>query len=350
MLWINQKIGQLVNNINPKDIAFLLASSLEINKAKRSRLKAQIGLDCLYSHNYFKNFIFEFYFKETNYKLRCSALAGLDSILKNYYIGKSITTDSLVHKVFISKKISLLSDMSKEKGRRSEFIQKLKIQSSFFVPVGNFGILVVNKINKEKLSDYEIRLLKSFINEVLTPSLELALDNEKNFGTSIRDPLTTLYNHGYFVFQLDREIENAKRGGNSICLVMIDIDYFKHYNDKNGHPKGDKVLFNVAKILKENTRKGDIVARYGGEEFAIILPNANSSGGYNKAEQIRKAIADFKFDREEFQPGGNLTISLGLADFPLNATEPNELLEKADKALYHSKNNGKNKVSVYGGF
>ena len=136
-----------------------------------------------------------------------------------------------------------------------------------------------------------------------------------------------------YLWNIDREIENAKRGGNSICLIMLDIDYFKHYNDKNGHPKGDKVLFNVAKILKENTRKGDIVARYGGEEFAIILPNANSSGGYNKAEQIRKAIADFKFDREEFQPGGNLTISLGLADFPLNAIEPNELLEKADKAL-----------------
>ena len=191
-------------------------------------------------------------------------------------------------------------------------------------------------------------VLKNFVNEVVAPSLDLALDNEKNFGASIRDPLTGLYNHGYFIFQLEREVENAKRGDNKVSLVMIDVDYFKYYNDHNGHPMGDKVLANIGKILRNSTRKGDIVARYGGEEFAVILFNAKPNDAIEKAEEFRKAIANFKFDKEELQPNGDLTISLGVANFPLHAKDHSELVEKADEALYHSKNSGKNRVSVYG--
>lgn len=349
MLWLNKKMSDIITSINPKDIAFLLASSLELNKAKRSRIKAQITLDCLISHASFKNYIFEFYFKEKTEKLRCVALEGAEGVLKKLYLGRSVSKGSNVYNVFSSKKMSFSTE-NLDDGRRYELLNKLGIKSSLYIPVANFGVIVVSKDTSSRFSEYEMTLLKSFVNDVVAPSLDLALDNEKNFGASIRDPLTGLYNHGYFVFQLEREIENAKRGGNKVSLIMIDIDYFKYYNDHNGHPMGDKVLENLANVLRNNTRKGDIVARYGGEEFAIILFNSKLSDAIDKAEQIRKAVVDFKFEKDELQPNGDLTISLGVANYPLNADTYERLVERADQALYNSKNTGKNKVSVFGKF
>ncbi|MBI2148596.1 GGDEF domain-containing protein [Candidatus Woesearchaeota archaeon] len=349
MLWLNKKMSDIVASVNPKDIAFLLASSLEINKAKRSRLKAQIAIDCLSSHNYYKNYFFEFYLREGSGKLRCVALGGVEGVLRNLYLGRSVLRGSIVFNAFYSRK-AVFDTVDNEIGRRAELLTKLGIKFSLFLPVGSFGVLVVDKKEDHKFDNYEISLLNSFVNDVIAPSLDLALDNEKNFGASIRDPMTGLYNHGYFVFQLEREIENAKRGKNKVSLVMIDVDYFKNYNDVNGHPKGDKVLINIAKILRENTRKGDIVARYGGEEFAVILFNAKLKAAAEKAEEFRKAISDFKFDREELQPNGNVTISSGVANFPANTDNASDLIEKADKALYNSKNTGKNKVTIYSNF
>ncbi len=351
MLWLNTKINNLVKTINPKDIAFLLASGLEINKAKRSRQKAQVALDCLSSHVSFKNYFFEFYFRDFSHKLRCVALGGFSNDLKSPYVGRSVDSNSsVVYKVFHTKKAYFDINLDKEHGRRGELVKKLGVKASFLLPVENFGIIVVDKNDTDKFDDYELVLLKHFIDEVVSPSLDLAFDNEKNFGASIRDSLTRLYNHGYFMFQLDNLIENARRLNIPISLVMIDIDYFKNYNDMHGHPKGDKVLVNVANLLRHNTRKGDVVARYGGEEFAILLFNANAGVAAMKAEQFRKAVQNFYFEYEKMQPNKDLTISLGVASFPLHTKEGADLLIKADKALYNSKNKGKNRVSVYGNY
>ena len=346
MLWLNQKINNLVRSINPKDIAFLLASNLELNKAKKSNLKAQVALDCLSSHQSFKNYIFEFYFKLSD-KLRCIALSSIDPSLVSHYIDRSVDKNSIVNKIFQSKKIQFYSDNKEEKGRRSELINKLNIKSSLFLPINDFGVLVIDKLDDKKFTDYELLLLKRFIEEAISPSLDLAFDNERNFVASIKDPLTSLYNQGYFKFQLEREIENARRSKSKISLIMIDVDYFKNYNDLNGHPMGDKVLRNIGNILKNNTREGDLAARYGGEEFAIILINTKLKLAVQKAKQIRRAISEFKFEKEELQPRGNLTISLGVASFPKEAKTAEELLDHADKALYKSKNSGRNKVTIF---
>ena len=117
MLWLNKKINDIVITINPKDIAFFLASSLEINKAKRSRIKAQISLDCLSSHSFFRNYFFEFYFKEKSDKFRCVALAGVEGVLKKLYIGRSVHKDSTIYTTFISKKINFSTDIV-DGGRR----------------------------------------------------------------------------------------------------------------------------------------------------------------------------------------------------------------------------------------
>ena len=105
MLWLNNKISNIVDNVNPKDIAFLLASSLEINKAKKSNLKAQTALQCIFSHKLFSNYLFEFYLKDPSKKLRCAAIEGVDSKLKLLYIGRSVPQSGLEYSIFSNKKI-----------------------------------------------------------------------------------------------------------------------------------------------------------------------------------------------------------------------------------------------------
>lgn len=347
MLWLNTKINNLVTTVNPKDIAFLLASSLEINKQKGSIEKAQAALDCLISHKSFVEYIFEFFFREKTGQLKCVAIAGINGIFRKNYVGKILEKQSIVYNIFSTRRICFDTEIIKEAGIRRDFLNKNNILSSLLLPINEFGVLIIDRFDNKKFTDYEITLLKSFVDDVVTPSLDLALDNEKNFDAAIRDSLTGLYNHGYFMFQLERELENTRRNKSNLSLIMIDIDYFKHYNDKNGHPKGDKLLKELAIILKDHTRKGDIAARYGGEEFSIILINTKLKDASQKAEELRKAVSSFKFENEESQPNNDLTISLGVANFPEHTSNFKELIKNADEALYQSKTSGKNKVTIY---
>ena len=114
-----------------------------------------------------------------------------------------------------------------------------------------------------------------------------------------------------------------------------------------GHPAGDEVLRKLAQILKETVRENDIVARYGGEEFAVILPSIEKPGGVILAERIRENVEKTYFDHEEIQPGGKVTVSIGVASLPLDASDYHELMNKADIALYRAKNNGRNRVVPY---
>jgi diguanylate cyclase (GGDEF)-like protein len=127
---------------------------------------------------------------------------------------------------------------------------------------------------------------------------------------------------------------------------MIDIDHFKTYNDHFGHLKGNEVLKKVGSFLRMISREVDIPARYGGEEFAIIMPETQKLKARFFAERLRRTMENHAFEGENILPGGQLTISLGLATFPSNADNPTDLIEKADRALYLSKQRGRNRVSV----
>lgn len=164
---------------------------------------------------------------------------------------------------------------------------------------------------------------------------------------SITDGLTQLYNHRYFYELLTREIVRAKRYPQSISLLMIDIDNFKIYNDAHGHLAGDKVLRKVATVLRGAVRAADFVARYGGEEFGIILPETDKKGASVSARCLRKVIEETKFDGEEVLPQGYLTISIGVATYPEDAKSREELIQKADEAMYESKHQGKNTVCFF---
>ncbi len=162
-----------------------------------------------------------------------------------------------------------------------------------------------------------------------------------------RDSLTDVYNHRYFHDSLNEKIKIAKEKKQSLSLLYIDIDYFKYYNDLNGHQKGDMVLRTIGHILKEQVNEQGIVARYGGEEFAVILPDIDKKEGLLIGEKVRRAVQDTYMEGQENQPNGNITISVGLATYPENAKDDTELIKTADDALYRAKFFSKNRVEVY---
>ena len=173
---------------------------------------------------------------------------------------------------------------------------------------------------------------------------ELEIAQSKLIQLAITDGLTELYNYRYFKEQLTQEIIRAKRHNNNLSIAMIDIDYFKNYNDTHGHPAGDLVLKTIAELLRNNIRKIDIAARYGGEEFALILAETDKQAASFVANKIKNLIEKQKFDYEETQPNGKLTISMGIATFPEDAISLDALVKMADQRLYRAKKAGRNRV------
>jgi diguanylate cyclase (GGDEF)-like protein len=163
------------------------------------------------------------------------------------------------------------------------------------------------------------------------------------------DGMTELFNHRFFQELLNIEIARALRESWPVSLIMLDIDDFKIFNDKNGHRRGDMALKKTSGIIKKNSRNCDFVARYGGEEFAVIVPNLDKKHTGLLAGRIREKVENTKYEFEEILPQGKFTVSLGVAEYPKDASSIAELIEKADQALYKTKRNGKNNVSIYNG-
>ena len=168
-------------------------------------------------------------------------------------------------------------------------------------------------------------------------------DFEQQYRLATTDGLTELYNHRYFQEQIRMQVEQSKRYNNNFSLIIIDIDFFKKFNDTFGHQSGDAVLRQVAQTLKKNVRATDIVCRYGGEEMSIILPNTGKDEAFSTAQKICERVASKKFklagDKET-----NVTISLGVSTFPYDGDSASSIIEAADKRLYNAKNNGRNQV------
>ena len=162
-----------------------------------------------------------------------------------------------------------------------------------------------------------------------------------------KDGLTEVYNHRYFHDKLKEKVALSKKYNKPISMIFVDIDYFKHYNDLNGHQMGDEVLRTIGKILRDNLRENDIAARYGGEEFGIILPDTEEKEAVLIADNIRKIIETTKFEGEENQPNGVLTVSMGISVYPDKAKDDITLIKSADDALYRAKFFMKNRVETY---
>jgi len=161
------------------------------------------------------------------------------------------------------------------------------------------------------------------------------------------DSLTDIYNHRSFQYLLEQELMKAREADTKVSLLLIDIDYFKFYNDTYGHQKGDEVLKKIAEILLEVIKGRGYCARYGGEEFAVILPDVEVKAAKILGETIRERIETTRFPGEEVLPKGKLTVSVGIAEFPGNADSKERLIQNADEALYKAKFISKNRVETY---
>jgi diguanylate cyclase (GGDEF)-like protein len=161
---------------------------------------------------------------------------------------------------------------------------------------------------------------------------------------AITDPLTGLYNYGFFRERLALELERAQLTGDPVALAMFDIDHFKHYNDSHGHQEGNRVLQKVAELLRQTGRRGDVAARYGGEEFVALLYGATASDAWRFAESFRQAVGMQGFTGEESQPLGRISLSSGVATFPLDAQDDIALVKVADARLYQAKARGRNRT------
>lgn len=168
-------------------------------------------------------------------------------------------------------------------------------------------------------------------------------DFEYTYKLATTDGLTELYNHRFFQEKIRAYIKEAEKYKNHFSIILIDIDFFKKFNDKYGHQAGDAVLKQVAAILKKNVRNGDYVCRYGGEEMTILLNNIPEDIAIKTANKICENVASKKYKLSQ-ELEVNVTISLGVATYPENGRTPEELIEYADKYLYKAKENGRNQV------
>ena len=180
---------------------------------------------------------------------------------------------------------------------------------------------------------------------VLHLRIQKALEHARTRRLASTDGLTEVYNHRTFQERLSQEIARADRYSRPLSLLMIDVDHFKVYNDTYGHPQGDIVLQDLARLLREMSRTSDTVARYGGEEFAIILPETDSVGAQKIGQRLREQVEGYLFPGKELMPGGTLTISIGVATHA-PAGSRDALLQAADTALYTAKHEGRNRVCV----
>lgn len=183
----------------------------------------------------------------------------------------------------------------------------------------------------------------AFISVYVIKYIIKSRDFEHTYKLATTDGLTELYNHRFFQDQMKISIEDCKRSGRSFSLIMVDIDFFKKFNDTFGHQAGDAVLRQVAATLKKTVRSSDIVCRYGGEEMSIILKDTGHEEAILTAEKVCRNVAAKPFliapNTEK-----SVTISLGVSTYPENGKEPQELIEYADKGLYAAKENGRNQV------
>ena len=232
-------------------------------------------------------------------------------------------------------------------GPVSGFTVLEKIRQMYYPPMvlvmtGYGSTDVAIEAMKQGAADFIVKPVEP---DLLDIRIRKVMDERRAQRLAITDGLTGLYNRRYFEERLDEEIHRSRRYDRPMSIIMIDIDFFKQFNDTCGHLKGDDVLRQLSHILQDHSRETDITARYGGEEFVMILPETSLESSRMLGERIRQAVDKAVFEGEEQIPAKKITVSVGVSC--LTDDEGGyDALERADRALYKSKQAGKNFVTV----
>lgn len=203
-------------------------------------------------------------------------------------------------------------------------------------------VIVAHDVTERKWLENDLIYANDSLTKQLAEINELRAQLQEQ---AIRDPLTNVYNRRFLAEALDRELAQAGRSEKPASVVILDIDNFKKFNDIYGHRCGDVVLQFIAKFLNDRTRRGDVLCRYGGEEFVVFMPNASLESAYQRAESWRSELESTIIEYDGLSL--KTTFSAGVASFPIHGSTGDTILQAADKAMYQSKNSGKNQVIAF---
>jgi diguanylate cyclase (GGDEF)-like protein len=202
------------------------------------------------------------------------------------------------------------------------------------------GVLdLYDRIGADGFDERDLATIRTFASQA-TVAVDNVLLHEEAQRLSVTDGLTGLWNYRYFTMTVVKEIERSARFGRPLALLMLDLDHFKKVNDTLGHPRGDAVLVELAARLRAEVREVDTVARYGGEELVVILPETDEAGAAQAAERICDAVRRTPFGRPG-EAAVAVTVSVGAAVFPAHGADAEDLLRRADEALYEAKRAGR---------
>ncbi|WP_257456450.1 GGDEF domain-containing protein [Archangium lipolyticum] len=208
------------------------------------------------------------------------------------------------------------------------------------------GVLNFRRPEVASFAPEELELLSAVADQVAT-AVKNAMLHAEAVKLTMTDPLTGLPNRRHLFARLELEVARAQRFGSPVSILMVDIDHFKKLNDAAGHRAGDDTLRRVCDVLRARVRKVDTLARYGGEEFMLVLSQVSKEDAYEVAEKLRRAVAEAPQLAAPTQPGGHITVSIGVASIPADASIQDTLVDCADAALYASKRGGRNRVTCY---
>ena len=208
------------------------------------------------------------------------------------------------------------------------------------------GVMNFQRPEVAGFSPEELELLMAVADQAAM-AVKNARLHEETVLLTMTDPLTGVPNRRHLFSRLEAELARAERYGTPLSVLMVDVDHFKRLNDAEGHRVGDETLRTVCDVLRARVRKVDTLARYGGEEFMVLLPQTGKEGALEVGEKLRRAVLESPALASASQPTGHITISIGVASFPLDASAQEKLVDCVDAALYASKRGGRNKVSAY---
>jgi diguanylate cyclase (GGDEF)-like protein len=291
-------------------------------------------------------------FDEASNEITLKAAAGF--AISNAEVMPNRLGEGISGGVLESGKALVVGDLEKSGLPSAPAERKYRTKSFISYPITmrgrKIGVLnVADKAGDEKFDDVDLSLL-----ELVGPQIAVALesaewqDRATQFQLmSITDPLTGLLNRRYLEERLSDELNRSERYNYSMSCLMIDIDDFKNYNDRNGHQAGDVALKITAHALKAALRSADVACRYGGEEFCILLPQTSLSEAGVIAERMRQRVAEKEYPYGQLQPLGNVTISIGISTFAKHIDTGEKVIAAADRALYVAKAQGKNRIEFY---